>query len=121
MAYLLLAFVADLRAAHVGVVAGEHAHVDYADFAGLDRGEALFHGAGEVLESRHGADAFGALRARHHGEVDIRIDDLLADPLVLDRTAAFLRYPLLVSLVVVEGTVIGDEYEAGDLVAAGRP
>src|SRR5207237_5707468 len=62
-----------------------------------------------------------ALRARHHGDVDVRLVDPLADPFVLDRAAALLRHAFLVHLVVVERAVVGDEKEARQLVMRCRP
>src|SRR5439155_9045648 len=116
-----LALLARARSAHIGVVARRDAHIDDAHRAVTRDLDSLFYRGRELRRLRDRTDAFGALRARHHREVDVRSADALADPAVLHRARAFLRDALLVQLVVEEGTVVGDEDETGNAVVRGGP
>src|SRR3954471_15988194 len=103
------------------VVAGHHAHIDDAHRAVPHLGDGALDRGLQLGELAHRPDAERALRAGHHGDVDVGIVDALADPLVLDGTAALLRHALLVELVVVERAVVGDQEKARQLVVRGGP
>src|SRR5262249_9446459 len=108
-------------AADVGVVAGPHARVDHADLAVQHGLHALGDRAPKLYGIRDRADALGALRDRERGEIDVRLVDALADPLVLDGSAAHPRHALLVRLVVVERAIVADHEETRDLVMRRGP
>src|SRR5215472_11546741 len=61
-------FLARARAGHIGVVARRDAHVDDAHGAVLDHAQSLRDRRSELGDLRDRADAFRALRARHHRE-----------------------------------------------------
>src|SRR2546426_5584362 len=108
-------------AADVGIVAGSHARVDHANLAVEHCADALSDGLPELGGLGDRADALGPLSHREHGEVDVRLVDPLADPLVLDRPAPHAGDALLVRLVVVERAIVADDQETGNLVMRGRP
>src|SRR5205823_2167253 len=110
------ALLARARSAHIGVVARRDAHIDDAHRAVTRDLDSLFYRGRELRRLRDRADAFGALRARHHRDVDVRSADALAYPAVLDRARALLRDALLVQLVVVERPVVRDEDKTGNAV-----
>src|SRR5882724_5397152 len=82
------------RASHRGVVTRQHAHVDHAHCAALHLLEALLERGLQVTQFLHRPDAHRPLRAPHRRDVDLGLVDALADPLVLDGTAALLRHAL---------------------------
>src|SRR5262249_46286834 len=65
--------------------------------------------------------AHGTLSTRERGDVDLRIGDPLADPLVLDGPAAHARHALLVHLVVIEGPVVRNDNEQRDAIVHRGP
>ena len=64
------------------------------------------------------AEAARALGTGEAGDVDLRVEHLLADPLVLDRPVAQNRHPLLMHLVVVERAVVGHDDRAAECGSA---
>src|SRR2546425_4817457 len=108
-------------AADVGVVAGQDAGVDHAYLAVHDRAQPLLDGARELSGLGDRPDALRPLGDYHHGQVDVRIADVLPDPLVLHGPATHLGDALLVCLVVVEGAVAADDEETGDPVMRRGP
>src|SRR5712691_9854879 len=86
----------------MGVVARLHAHVDDAHCACLHGFDAALDRGLQLRRFRDRPDAFGALRASHHGEVDVRFADALADPAVLDRTRALSCAALLTAVAPIK-------------------
>src|SRR5213594_485306 len=60
-----------LLAAHVGVVAGQHAGVDHADVTVHHRAEPILDRLGELIGLGDRSDALGPLSGRHHREVHV--------------------------------------------------
>src|SRR5712692_8248507 len=71
------------RSRHRRVVARQHSHIDDAHGTALYLADRLLQGGFEVSQLLHRPDADGALRARHHRDVDVGLVDALSDPLVL--------------------------------------
>src|SRR5207237_10590512 len=67
------------------------------------------------------AKALGALAARNHADVDVRIGDTLADPLVVDWTVAGHGDTLLMDLVVVERAIVGHHEQDRNAVMHSSP
>src|SRR5580700_1486860 len=109
------------RLRHDRGIARLDADIDDGDVAGIDLGDRLLQRRREIGRLCDRAEADGALGAAHGGEIDFRLRHALADPLVLDRAVAHPRHPLLVQLVVIERTVIGEHEQQRDLVMHRRP
>src|SRR6185295_17112297 len=63
-------------------VAAEDARVDHGDAAAFDHRDRLLERLLKLAGVPARAEALGALAARHHADVDVRICNALADPLV---------------------------------------
>ena len=109
------------RRGHRRRVARLHAHVDDRDARRLDRRDGRAERAARDRRAARSGPKPSAPCARPmRGEVDVRIGDALADPLVLDRPVAHARDALLVHLVVVERAVVGDDDAAAESGSARR-
>src|SRR5205807_10608804 len=107
------------RGGHGRGIAGCDPHVDYGDLAVLDGLDRFGKYGLETVRLAYRPEADRTLRACHGGEVDRRIVDALADPLVLDRSSAQAGNALLVDLVVEERLVVGDHEEERNAVGRG--
>src|SRR4029079_11071905 len=81
-------------------VAAEDARVDHGNTAGLDHRDRLLECLLQLAGRAARSEALGTLPARDHPDVDVRIGNALADPLVFDRTVAGNGDTFLVNLVV---------------------
>src|ERR1700730_3473026 len=104
------------RLRHDGGIARLDADIDDGDIAGVDFGDRLLQRRREIGRFGDRAKADGALGAAHGGEIDFGLGHALADPLVLDRAVAHARHPLLVQLVVIERTIVGEHEQQRNFV-----
>src|ERR1700719_1324986 len=102
-------------------VARLDAHIDHRDLAVLGRRHRLRERGCELFVLRDRPEAARALGTRHAGEIDLRVEHLLADPFVVDRPVAQDRHPLLVYLVIVERAIVGHHDEKGNAVVHRSP
>src|SRR4030095_9463750 len=103
------------------VVTRQHARVDHTHFACTHGRQALLDRGQQVGRLRNRTYAIRAHHARHAGNIDVGLGDVLPDPAIFRRTPALLRHASLVPLVVVERAVVADDHEAGYLVVGRGP
>src|SRR5262249_10448525 len=108
-------------AADVSVVARPYPRIDHAHLALAGQLHALGDGARELRRVGDRADTLRTLRHRQQGQIDVRLVDPLADPLVLNRPAAHAGHALLVRLVVVERPVVAHDEETRQTVVRRCP
>ena len=109
------------RRGHGRCISRFDVHIDDRCASGLDCGDSRFEGGDQVLTSRNRPERLRPLGTRQPGNVDVRVGDALADPLVFDGPAALPSHTLLMHFVVVEGTVVGDDDQEGNAVVHSRP
>ena len=104
-----------LRAGQAGghgrAVAGLHHHFNHHGLALFDGRDSIDKHTFEFRCVFHRSDAGQALASGHHGKIRRRITDALANPAVFDRPLALARHPLLMQLVVEEGSVVADHHQ----------
>ena len=109
------------RAGHRGRVAGLHADIHHGHGAGLDGGDRSSKDALKFGGVVHWAEALGTLRLRQSRQIDVRVADTHADPLVVDWTIAHAGNALLMDLVIEERLVVRHDDQERDAVMSGRP
>src|SRR5579872_6976373 len=102
-------------------IARDDPGIDHGHAAAFDHLYRLLQGllqlAGVVARTK----SLRAQRLADAGNVDIRVTDALADPLVVHRAAAGNGHPLLVDLVVIERAIIGHDHQQGNAVVHRSP